>query len=278
MLRSQGIPARMVVGFAGARSIPWVSTIWFRGDIRTPGWRPGYRPRKFPIGNWPALAARGSVVSARSNAGRELNIAISEDGVANRVAQAFDYVELLWRDYVLSLNSNRQEDLVYDPLTARVGILPSWVESRSLRRFQRWLRQITRELGTRFFGRSRCSRPRAFDGLAGAGRRRWSLAARGAGPGHPAWLASDSAMAARKKQRAAARPPAFYLRLERSLARLPLDAGPARRRMSWRVWCAASSALRRAPPLPRACHRKSWPRIIGFDSADTAWTMRKVRR
>ena len=55
--------------------------------------------------------------------------------MAERTAQAFDYVELIWREYVLSLNHARQQETVYEPLTERAGNLPVWFETRGL---QRW--------------------------------------------------------------------------------------------------------------------------------------------
>jgi len=71
-------------------------------------------------------------------------MASDEDGIGHRLSQAFDYVELLWRDYVLSLSAERQQDALFDPLTARASAIPAWAEGRGL---QRWLRHWSRELG-----------------------------------------------------------------------------------------------------------------------------------
>src|SRR6185436_15666748 len=61
------------------------------------------------------------------------------------VASAFDYVELLWRDYVVNLNSLRQHQAVIDPATANTfGALPDWIDSRSP---ERWLKQMAQRLG-----------------------------------------------------------------------------------------------------------------------------------
>src|SRR5439155_11327109 len=94
---------------------------------------------------------------ARSN-----QLSIQQPGMGEQVAQAFDYVELLWRDYVLSLNTARQDEIVYDPLTARAGALPQWVEMRQVRY---WLRRASALMGFDF--RSRRARPsRGFEGPA----------------------------------------------------------------------------------------------------------------
>src|SRR5207244_370182 len=151
--------------------------------------------------------------------GRELNIAAKVDSIGNRLAQAFDYVELLWRDYVLGLNTNRQEDLVYDPLTARMAILPSWIESRTV---SRWLRRLSSQFGLDFLKDHERGTARAFEGALAAfiivglvvllalvqllRAAAWTLGR---------WRRANVSLAA-------ARPPEFYRRLERVLARMPL--------------------------------------------------------
>jgi hypothetical protein len=148
-------------------------------------------------------------------------VASDDESLVNRLAQAFDYAELLWRDYVLSLDKNRQDDAVYTPMTARAAILPSWIESRAL---QRWLRRLSNRWGLDMpLGRNR-NTSRAFEGslailviggllsllvvgqcllLAVRALIRWR---------------SGRSRAPRKAQAA----PIFYQRLERLLARLPL--------------------------------------------------------
>jgi transglutaminase-like putative cysteine protease len=220
MLRSQGIPARMVVGYRGGafnsvgnyyvvqgrHSHAWVEALLPPDEV--PEWEVAGVPSD--SGAWYRLDPTPS---------REWRATSNENGIGAHVAQAFDYVDLLWRDYVLSLNNNRQEDLVYDPLTAKIAILPSWVESRP---FQRWLRRLNARLGLDFsFPRQRGG-PRVFEAglavmvigglllllivvqglrLAGRALSRWRRAHFGRG---------------------VAQPPAFYVRLERLLARLPV--------------------------------------------------------
>ena len=280
MLRSQGIPARMVVGFRGG-AFNSVGQYYLVQGRHSHAWVEAWLSAE-EVPDW-ELAGVGSEGGAwyrlDPTPGRELNIAISEDGVANRVAQAFDYVELLWRDYVLSLNSNRQEDLVYDPLTARVAF---------------FLPGLNRGACTAFSGgcaKSRASWDSIFRSIAsavGLARFRWvswrwspsvESCCSWHSPGHPAWLASDSAMAARKKA-TCSRPSAGVLSSSRAVTGpLAPQARPGQTPHELAsVAHAASSGAQAGTPLPRACHRKSWPRTIGFDSGDTAWTMRKVRR
>jgi hypothetical protein len=223
MLRSQGIPARIIVGYKGGEfnsvgqyyvvqerhSHAWVEA-WLSND-EVPDWELAGVPSEG--GAWYRLDP---------TPGRDSFVAIAEPGVGQRLAQAFDYVELLWRDYVLSLNNDRQEDLVFAPLTANLGSWPSWIESRS---FRGWLRRLSQGLG---FQPRRGGRGggRAFDGplaalviggilslLAAVQASR--LAARALAP---YW---------RKRRHAAhsAAAPEFYLRLERLLAGLPLARG-----------------------------------------------------
>jgi hypothetical protein len=53
------------------------------------------------------------------------------------VGDAFDYIDVLWRDYVLGLNSTRQRDSLFEPLSKQVAEAPVWLEPS---RFQAWLR------------------------------------------------------------------------------------------------------------------------------------------
>jgi transglutaminase-like putative cysteine protease len=145
MLRSQGIPARLVTGYKGGafnsvghyyavqeqHAHSWVEA-WLAAD-EVPDWELS------------GLATDGGAwYRLDPTPGRDSYVSINQPGVGQRLLQAFDYVELLWRDYVLNLNRNQQEDVVFTPLTAQASFIPSWVESR---RVQSWLRRLSRELG-----------------------------------------------------------------------------------------------------------------------------------
>jgi hypothetical protein len=155
--------------------------------------------------------------------GRDSYVTLHKEGIGTRLAQAFDYVELLWRDYVLSLSTNRQNEVVFEPLTAKAAILPSWVESRS---FQRWLRRMSTQWGLELPNGGR-SGARAIEGSVAVlvvGGLVLLLALvyglRAAGRAIGRWRRPRSATSASPGA------PDFYRRLERLLAKLPL----ARRR------------------------------------------------
>jgi hypothetical protein len=223
MLRSQGIPARLVVGYKGG-TFNSVGRYYVIEQRHAHSWVEAWVPNEaVPAMEFAGAPSEGGVwYRLDPTPGRDRYVTIAKETVGTRVAQAFDYVELLWRDYVLSLNKNRQDEFVYDPLTARAAILPSWIEPRS---FQRWIRLISRRLGIDLgpSPRDRGGR-RAFEawlailvisglillltGIYGLG-----LAWRAFGR----WRARRAALSP-----AAAQAPPFYRQLERALARLPL--------------------------------------------------------
>jgi transglutaminase-like putative cysteine protease len=220
MLRSQGIPARVVVGYKGG-AFNSVGHYYVVQGRHSHAWVEAWLPPE-EVPDWEVAGvpgAGGAWYRLDPTPSRDRRMMASDTSLGNRLAQAFDYVELLWRDYVLSLNNNRQEEIVYDPLIAHVGILPSFVESR---RVQRWLRRMSSRLGLDFSFTREPGAPRVFEGglailvivglglllLIGQGLRLgvWFLMRRWQ-PNRPA---------------TAHEPPPFYGRLERLLARLPL--------------------------------------------------------
>ncbi|MDX1946536.1 MAG: DUF3488 and transglutaminase-like domain-containing protein [Pirellulaceae bacterium] len=132
MLRSQGIPARIVNGYKGGdyntlgkyylvrerHAHAWVEALLPAGEV--PAWEIAGEPSGG--GTWyrldPTPAAPQQVANAQ------------DDGFGHSVVDAFDYVELLWRDYVLSLNSTRQQDTLYEPVSSRaLGFIPPWLDT-----------------------------------------------------------------------------------------------------------------------------------------------------
>jgi transglutaminase-like putative cysteine protease len=146
MLRSRGIPARMVIGYKGGEfnsiggyyqvrqkhAHAWVEALLPGASI--PEWESAGRVS--PSGNaWYRLDPTPSSL--------QLAAASGEEGIATRVMQTFDYIELLWRDYVLSLNAVVQEKSLYEPMSKQaLSSLPGWLESRTMRRFWRWLSSV----------------------------------------------------------------------------------------------------------------------------------------
>jgi len=120
MLRSQNIPARMVIGYKG-------------GDWNTLG--EYYLVRQKHAHAWVEVLLEPHEVPADQVAGKlhgggawyrldptpgSVEQVEGEDrsSVFTPISDAFDYADYLWRDYVLGLNAGRQES-VMDPITAR---------------------------------------------------------------------------------------------------------------------------------------------------------------
>jgi protein-glutamine gamma-glutamyltransferase len=223
MLRSQRIPARLVVGYKGG-TFNSVGRYYVVEQRHAHSWVEAWVPNEeVPSAEFAGAPSDGGVwYRLDPTPGREQYVTISKETFSTHVAQAFDYVELLWRDYVLSLNKNRQDEFVYDPLTARAAIIPAWIEPRA---FQRWLRQLSRQLGFDWAPSSRDhGGRRAFEAsvailvtggliilliVAQGLRLTWRAIHR--------WRSRHIALA-----NASSHAPSFYRRLERVLARLPV--------------------------------------------------------
>lgn len=146
MLRSQGIPARLVVGYKG-------------GDWNAVGHY--YLIRQKHAHAWVEVLLTADQVPAEEIAGTpsgsgawyrldptppsiEELAAAEKANLTDRVHDIFDYADYLWRDFVLGLNSGRQEK-VLEPLTNRSrDILPGALDATA---WQRWLRKSWRTSG-----------------------------------------------------------------------------------------------------------------------------------
>jgi hypothetical protein len=117
MLRSQGIPARIVVGYRPDEFNPlgnyyqvrqrdahaWVEALLWPHEITSED-----RPLDRSIGAYlrldPTPLSADSRTTAKSN-------------WIDRGLQFFDYAQLLWTDYVISMNSETQRERLFDPLS-----------------------------------------------------------------------------------------------------------------------------------------------------------------
>jgi hypothetical protein len=149
----------------------------------------------------------------------------ASEGFVQRVTETFDYLELMWRDYVVNLNALRQRESVIDPAAANsLGALPAWID---LRTPERWLAQFARRWGLPSPGRIVRSQNPVFDwrfatatalflaAMVGAAQ----LAALGI-----RWLPRALGWKLESGQRRS-QAPWFYRRLERLLARMRLRRG-----------------------------------------------------
>ena len=224
MLRSQGIPARMVVGYRGGQfnslgkyyqvqqrnAHAWVEALIPPGGV--PEWDIAGAPSGG--GTWYRLDPTPASLTGES--------AFADPSLASRVGEAFDYVELLWRDYVLSLNASRQKDSIYDPMTTRaVGSVPGWMDSPRVRLVTR---RLTTALGWAQTAQREGTSSQVFDWRTGLAAMLGLVVMGGLMHGSVlfwnlwAWRKRQ----VEKKSIRRAEPPAFYVRLESLLARLQL--------------------------------------------------------
>lgn len=139
MLRTQKIPARVVVGYKGGEfnsvggyyavkqkhAHAWVECFLGPDDLPV-----GVSKEDYPNGAWmrldPTPASRPS--PNRKDSGT----------VFDTFLDWFDYVELAWRDYVVGMNSERQEKDIYKPLTDNlVKPFEGWVSREQWSKFFR---------------------------------------------------------------------------------------------------------------------------------------------
>ena len=221
MLRSQGIPARMIIGYKGGE-LNSLGHYYVVKQRHAHAWVEAW----LPAGDVPEWEIAGPVAGGvwyrldPTPGADEAAAVVTEESLARRVMHGFDYVDLLWREYVLSLNKTQQERSVYEPLTARATALPAWLEARYVHRL---LRQWSVTLGIPVPPPT-ARGPRPFEG---------SLALLIAGGLLLAFVLYQAAVFARwlfvrwwkalvAGRKARGHAPGFYLRLERLLARLPL--------------------------------------------------------
>ena len=124
MLRSQGIPARMAIGFKGGE---WnsVGGYYQVQQLHAHAWVEAHLPRDL------APADALSVEDEPSEAvWLTLDPTASTSDEANRMGlwarmrQSIDYARVLWSNYVVGLNYKRQQQGIYDPIqtAARAGM------------------------------------------------------------------------------------------------------------------------------------------------------------
>jgi transglutaminase-like putative cysteine protease len=119
MLRSQGVPARIVVGYKSNEYNSLGNYYWVR-QLHAHAWVEAFLERdQIPPGAIdPSLVTETGAwlrldPTPASDGNDQLNFGT---GLLARIGDATDYVQLLWDDYVLGLNSERQKKSIYNPL------------------------------------------------------------------------------------------------------------------------------------------------------------------
>lgn len=119
MLRSQGIPARIVVGYKGGEYNIVGGYYWVR-QLHAHAWVEAYlEPDQVPPDVLPErlLSPKGAWMRLDPTPASDEHLAIGAGlTLMSRLGDAMDYAQLLWDDYVLGLNSERQRKSIYKPL------------------------------------------------------------------------------------------------------------------------------------------------------------------
>jgi hypothetical protein len=227
MLRSQGIPARIAIGYKGGE-YNMLGQYFLVRQKHAHAWVEAWMPRgAVPDAEIAGISHDGGcwLRLDPTPASHDALIATASNSFQQQITDAFDYVELLWRDYVVNLNSLRQQQAAMDPgANSALDALPDWIDARSV---DRWLRRLGQRLGLPVRTRAAPPPPRIFD---------WRLAAAVAGglalaigvSQLGAWILRRSARWLGWQSdalRTYHRPPEFYRRLEHLLTRIGLRRG-----------------------------------------------------
>lgn len=118
MLRSQNIPARMIVGYKGG-DYNYVGNYFVVRQRDAHAWVEAY----VPDSEIPADAmcpeerhAGGGWLRLDPTPSTDAEDRIEQHGLFDRVSKSFDYARWLWNDYVLRLTAGRQESSILRPL------------------------------------------------------------------------------------------------------------------------------------------------------------------
>lgn len=135
MLRSQGIPARICVGYKGGEYNSVGGYYWIK-QLHAHAWVEAYLEKdQIPNGAIPPnlITETGGWLrldpTPASDGNDQLAIGVS---MLARLGDAMDYMQLLWDDYVLGLNSERQKKSIYAPLGDRAAsVLGGMLDTRT---------------------------------------------------------------------------------------------------------------------------------------------------
>ena len=121
-LRSQGIPARMAVGYKGGE-YNVVGDYYQVRQLHAHAWVEAYlEPHEIPPGylSGNESSPGGAWLRLDPTPGDPNDLADFEDaGLIHHLHQVIDYTQLIWNEYVLGLNSERQKKAIYHPVATR---------------------------------------------------------------------------------------------------------------------------------------------------------------
>ena len=133
MLRSQEIPARVVIGYQGGEWNP-IGSFYVVRKLHAHTWVEAYLPPE-------QLARRNVELSKADLHGGWLRLDPTPSefefdvatGILASLSQMADYFELLWTNYVIGLNYQKQRRTIYQPLAATATNTTELLKSDSLR-------------------------------------------------------------------------------------------------------------------------------------------------
>lgn len=121
MLRSQGVPARMVIGFHGGDFIPNSSCYDVR-QLHAHAWVEAYlgpeQLKKVPAPELPPrlLAGQGAWLVLDPTPATQAADTFAQGSLLSSLADLSDSIQILWNTYVIKLDSERQDRAIYQPL------------------------------------------------------------------------------------------------------------------------------------------------------------------
>jgi hypothetical protein len=254
MLRSQGIPARMAIGFKGGEWNP-LGEYYQVQQLHAHAWVEVYlASEQIPAGALDDMPApRGAWLVLDPTEGIQQGSAASlNTGLVARARQMLDYARVLWINYVASLNLKRQRQGIYEPIAA--GIDAGLEHLTSVEVWQARLRAVESSRAAKFWYWYRRHWFSWRGGLVAIG---FSLFAVGA---FFALRSATRALAGRGwlgKGKGRDTPPVLemYRRLEAALARLGFSRQPAQTAQEFAIVAGGELAervdYRRVAHLPR---------------------------
>ena len=142
MLRSQGIPARMVVGYKGGE-FNTVGDYYIVRQLHAHAWVEAYLttdqiPDDELEGASATLLRNGATLRLDPTPdGVDVVLAKSSLPIVTTVREFVDYCQVLWGDYVLGLNSIRQQESIYWPIIRGVQSVGYYLFNTDLWRTRR---------------------------------------------------------------------------------------------------------------------------------------------
>jgi hypothetical protein len=128
MLRSQDIPARLVVGYKGGEFNP-LGHYYLIREKHAHAWVEMYLPpEEVPPSEWagPTSLAGAWFRLDPTPQDTEQVVVANQNGAFLRVNQAIDYADVIWREYVVGMSVHRQQEVGYDPFLFGADFAPEF--------------------------------------------------------------------------------------------------------------------------------------------------------